>query len=402
MNDIQEIIQVFLDKHFPNRIESVERLDGGMMNYTYRFYFKDEPVSRSIDRLETSLNPSSLIMKIAFPSMSCDVNMTFPISRQEFEEKALNLFTNEQSEWSWNMSLVLRRNPCINIPHVWFREATKHVLIMDDCGHLPTLSQWLCTRDASSTFSSVRTHQYGEQLATFLLDMQISSRLSIYELQEHFHNEEVEQSILTHFVRTIGRSLDLSAITDADELAQAAVDHFEYYFSRTNNDVKVFAHGDLSPSAILINDTRANLSIIDWEFASTLSPAWDLAFLLSYFHSEVLIQPLHSFSLAFVHAFIDTYRQRARQRDVNWYHQKREQYLFAWSLGIIHGTLLINRATAIKWCSCEKKDCFHVCTILRLGADYLRRCRSGADSMTYTNMLKDPFLGRFFSFSVVN
>ena len=390
MNEIQRTIHLFLQEQFGDQVEKIQRLEGGMINYTYRLYFNNDSL------------PRSSILKFAFPSMSSDDNKIFPINRQDFEEKALNLFINRPNQWQNDISLVLDQNPYIMIPRVQFRDEKKHILIIDDCGEVIELQQWLCHRDCSSKSNIILSRQYGEQLATFLLDMQVASLPSINELEVHLHNEEIEQCILTYFVRTIGESLDLCEITGANELALVAIHHFEYYFSHMTNDVKVLAHGDLLPSSILINENRSKLAIIDWEFVNVLSPAWDLAFLLSYLHDALIHQPSDLCRLTFVHSFIDTYREKSKKQHVKWYEDEHEQYLFAWSLGIIHGTLLINQATTNRWCQCKETDCFHVRKILHLGAKYLHDCRSGANQSTYENISRDYFLGRFFHISIVD
>ena len=407
MDDVNTKLQALLHEHLENNVEKVDRLEGGMINYTFRLHLKNDFSSPSSENVDTHsfaaqvrrFQPTSLIMKMASPSMSFDASTPVPINRQTFEERALNLFHTATNDDSINLSVVLNRNKTIRIPRVWLRDKINNVLFMDDCGPLADMSQWLFCRE-SSFLRPKNLHlaqTFAEELATFIVDMQIVSLSCIDQLEAFLYNDEVQQCILTNYVRTIPKSLETCRILDADVLSAVAVEHFEYYFSHETTDGKVLVHGDLSPTAVLIHEHDSTLAIIDWEFCSALSPAWDPAFLLSYCHSAMVVSPIDEPHLrTFVHTFMNVYREAARKNAVSWYRDKRDRHLFAWSLGIVHGTLLINRASSVRWCICHDLNCSHVHTILQLGADYLRRCRSGPTQSTYHSISQDAFLGRLF------
>lgn len=142
----------------------------------------------------------------------------------------------------------------------------------------------------------------------------------------------------------------------------------------------------------LVHENNSTIAIVHWELAGVLSPAHDPAFFLA--HTRLFLH--YNLANESILHFMDVYRDNARAKDVSWYKNEHEQYLFAWHLGMIYGSTLLCSTGMKPCCPGEHRICCHKHSLIVLAVDYIRRCQLGPVKVTYDSMSNDPFLGRLF------
>jgi thiamine kinase-like enzyme len=414
MDDINAELEAFLKRHLADGVEMVERLQGGLTNYAFRLYLKNEmPISLSNNSnnhnllvLIQQLKPKSLIAKIAHPYVAAlGKEFRCTMNRQSTEEKALKLFgkfslrVNDTTETSVDLSSVLYRNKMIQIGRVWLYDEIDNVLILEDHGPLLNIAQCFISdnRLSSSEVAVTLAQMYGEQLGKFIIDLQVSSLPHIGQLELLLRNREEDQISYKETIDNIRNTCKTHEIPDSDEILTVLTTYCEHVISCASTDDWVLAHGDLWEGNLLVDERNLIVSIIDWELAAIRSPAYDLALLVGrtqvlHVVTDVLYEPI----LTFTNAFINAYRDNAKKGKVSWYEDEREQYLFAWSLGIVYGVILMSWWPFQKCCPVQNEICEHQRNSIIQGVDFIMRCRSGPDKTTYDFISRDEFLGRLF------
>jgi hypothetical protein len=276
---------------------------------------------------------------------------------------------------------------------------------MDDHGPIPTLAQWFSSEKTNpvlteSIITSAQT--YGEQLANFLVDMQVSSLPYIEQIEELLRNIELQGNLSKMVAISFEKLRTAHNLVDADEIASIFLRCFKYDTSRVPTDGQVLSHGDYNVLNFLLNEEKSTIAIIDWELAGVRSPAHDVALFLARAQVFSVINPKIQSAVSFMNGFMDGYRESAKKNDVKWYKNEHEQYVFAWYLAVAYGVALLRYSSAYKCCPPQDGVCAHQRSIATIGIDYIKRCRLGPEKATYDSTSSDPFLGRLFQASHTN
>ncbi|CAM5999997.1 unnamed protein product [Sphagnum balticum] len=327
------------------------------------------------------------------------------------EERALKLFNklpfqiDDTQSKLIDLSSVLKRNKTIRVSNVWLHDEIDNVLVIDDHGPLQTVTQWTLSEKTQPSLTKsmiVSAQAYGEQVANFLVDMQVASLPCIEQLELWFRNPELQESISKLAVASFERMRKTHNLLDADEIASIFVRCFQYDTLRAATDGQVFAHGDFNAPNFLVDEGNPILTVIDWELARVRSPAHDIAFFLARSQIFFVINPTNESMLSFTNGFMDAYRESAKKNEVRWYTNEREKYLFAWYLGVAYGVAMLRWGPTQQCCPVQDGICCHQSSIVAVGSDYIKRCRLGPEKDTYDAMSNDQFLGRLFQASHTN
>ena len=399
-------LNIFLNQyHLTEYIENLERLPGGLMNFTYRLYIKNGMKHISTMKLNDNnsfltlfhqLRPKSLIAKVTYPYIAhIGPDIPYPIIRQTNEVRALQLLNNNQIDNTMNdLSSIFNRHNTLKISRVWMHDEENNILIIEDQGQLPTMRDWFISKNQLLTKSIIDV--YAEQLANFVIDLQISSTKYIKTLKSMFNTVEAHQADFLEIptiIENIRSNYDLQNI---DEFWPVLSEYYQRVISNSDIDGQVFAHGDIWSSNILINEKDSTLVILDWEWAGVRSPGHDPGTLLSQSHIQMLNNPSNESLLCFINTFTDTYRENARRYKVSWYENEQEKYSFAWILSVLHTTNLLFWTTFLTCCPTEEKICCHRRCLVTEAIEYVRKCRLGPTKTTYDSILNDPLYGRLF------
>jgi aminoglycoside/choline kinase family phosphotransferase len=412
MDDASLKLEAFLTRQLPNCVEKVEHITGGFINFCFRIHIKQKLPSVSSDKSNNNtllasivqLKPKTLIAKIASDYFAgSEKTIPFSINRQRIEATALKLFNKmhpETDETKLNFTellSVVNRNKTIRVGNVFWWSKEDHILIMDDFGPVQTMAKWLISEQtkSSSTESMIASARaYGEQIANFLIDMQVSSLPYVEQLDPLFRDIELRKSMSSMLFSTFTKLHNIDNSIDEDEIKAIFSRCFQYNDSRAPTDGKVLAHGDFNAPNILVDEGNSILAILDWEFARINSPALDLCLFLARAHIALVRNPTNELILNLINTFMDTYRESAKKRDVSWYKNEREQYLFAWYLGVMHGFITMQYTIIEPCCQPQNGLCDHKRSLVAIGVDYIRRCRLGPEKITYDSMSHDQFIGR--------
>lgn len=413
MADVNRRLETFLNQHLPQCVEKVEQISGGLTNYTFRLHLKNELPSLTTNELNDNnlltiiyrVRPRSMIVKIAYPYMAAfDGPYKIPLERQATETRVLQMFhntsapTNDTKLESIDLSAVLYRNKTIRVGRVWFFSAVDHILVMEDLGPLPHMTQWM-TYDNQVTLATstpILARTYGEQLGNFILDIQVFSSYHTNQIDLSLYDPEVKSLHWKYIPSVLKNVCDIHGLPDADELVSILNRYCEHDLLRPAMNCQVLSHSDLWVGNILVDEDNQKLVIIDWEYAALRSPAFDLTLFLarSLVHEET--DPLYEPMINFTAGFIKAYRNGARKREVSWYKNECERYLFAWALGISYAAQLIDWLPFQKCCPFDDEKCCHRRVVVEKAANYLRRCHLGPVKDTYEFIFHDQVLGKLF------
>jgi thiamine kinase-like enzyme len=326
------------------------------------------------------------------------------------EARALKLFNkmpHEVDETKSNFTellSVLKRNKAIRIGYVWGWNEADHILIMDDFGPVQTMTKWLLsekTKSSSNESMIALAQRYGTELANFLLDMQISSLPCVEQLEPMFRDAELHESMTAMVLDTFGKLSGVDSSIDGNELMAIFGRCFQYDESLAPTDGKVLSHGDFNAPNILVDEGNSTLAILDWELARVQSPAHDLSLFLARARIQLVSHP-NELTPNFINAFMDTYRESATKKGVSWYTNERQQYVFAWYLGVVLGAAMLQWSLTEPCCGPPYALCDHKRTLFGIAIDYMKRCQLGPEKVTYDAMAQDQFAGRFLKASHTN
>ncbi|CAF1105710.1 unnamed protein product [Adineta ricciae] len=412
VNNMDTKLNKFLNQYnLTEYVEKFERLPGGLMNFTYRLHFNNVLEHTSTIKLNDNdnflilfhkLKPKSLIAKVTYPYIAhLGPEFPYPLIRQMNEKRALQLLNNNLShEVDKNMndlSSIFNRHKTLKISRVWIHDEENNILIIEDQGQLETMKDWFISTNNLLNKSIMDTiHAYGVQLANFVIDLQISSIKYVNYLKPMFNTVEAHKADFLEIpgiIENIRANYDLHHI---DELWPVVSQYYQQEISDLIIDGRVFAHGDIWSSNILINENDSTLTLLDWEWAGIRSPAHDPGTFLSHCHVQMLVNPSNEGLLCFLNTFTDTYRENAQRHKVSWYENEQEKYSFAWILGALHATNLLFWTTFLTCCSTEEKICCHRRCLVTAAVEYARKCQSGPNKTTYDSMLNDKLFGRLF------
>jgi hypothetical protein len=224
--------------------------------------------------------------------------------------------------------------------------------------------------------------------------MQISSLPCVEQLESLFRDVQLRESMTGMVLDTFGKMHNIDNSINGDEITAIFGRCFQYDESRAPTDGKVLSHGDFTAPNILVDEGNSILAVLDWELARVQSPAHDLSLFLARARIQLVSNPTNELILKFINAFMDTYRESAKKKDVSWYKNEREQYLFAWYLGVVHGAAILQWTLTEPCCQPQNGLCDHKHSLFAIAIDYMRRCQLGPEKITYDAMSHDQFIGR--------
>ncbi len=218
-----------------------EPLSGGLLNQVWRVPAKPAPV----------------IVKHAPPHVAADPSISLDPNRILFEAKALIALSPEGP-------LADVSRPETRAPHPLDLDRDAHVLVMEDVGQAPSLTEAIPNLPSPS--------QIGASLGNFIGRLHRQS-LDHSQLAADFQNQPVQETRLAVQYRAVRDLLRNAGTSDADTLGDKA----EALGQRLLQPGRCLVMGDLWPPSIRI--VPDGIRLIDWEFAHFGNPAQDLAHL---------------------------------------------------------------------------------------------------------------------------
>lgn len=232
MNEEQMIALVTGD--FGGRWSQATPLTGGLVNQVWRL----------------TGSTGSLIAKYAPPFVASRPEVPLSPLRLRFEALCLNHFGG-------------RTGP-VSSPRLLAYFKASGVVLMEDCGDLPSLSEALCE-------SAVDGAALGEWLRG------LHERTAGHsEFQALLRNKDVQEVRFEQQYCKVSSWLSAQGVQDAERLGGVA----EALGNRLLREGRCVIMGDLWPPSILVGSR--GLRIIDWEFAHFGSPVQDVAHLAAH------------------------------------------------------------------------------------------------------------------------
>ncbi|KAK9247939.1 kinase-like domain-containing protein [Lipomyces tetrasporus] len=323
----------------PFHIWSVQRISGGLVNFTVRAY---KVSSSAQDTIQKGLfdDYETLILKFAPPYIAA-LGESAPFSqvRQIVEANALSLFTPPLGPF-----ISLAQDSSVVVPKLLQHDAENHILILEDLGNLPTLSEYLTplSKRRQSQSDIAILHQIGWRLGQFLADLHSKSALDTLGTKtlKGFENPSMVKVVRESAVSPIVKYLEKFDIQDAEQLVQVVTEDFDRDLL---DEEKCFTVGDLWTGAILISEADFNgdvittneqvqsdvdgnepkLGVIDWEFSGAGAGVnGDMAQLFAHLHLHLLAaeqgSQLHDITAGLIESIADSYNQRSRLKRAIW------------------------------------------------------------------------------------
>lgn len=246
-------------------------LKGGNLNFIWRIPAK----------------PHNVIVKKAPPYIASQPDIPLDPERILFEGWALALFGSGGP---------LNQLTCDNVrpPELYATDETKHLLIMEDFGNLPNLSEWLCENDPGDA---------AERLGGFIGRLHLRT-FGNEELKKSFNNKSIQQT-----------RYDLQYDGAEDMLNSAGIADFGILGDEIRELGKKFLQpgicltmGDLWPPSLLMG--RETTGLIDWEFCHYGDPAQDVGHLQAHLWMQTQCAPNAVIAKRFKRFrsdFLDTY-----------------------------------------------------------------------------------------------
>ena len=209
-------------------VDTIQRLEGGLINFTYRITLQD--------------NPKSYILKYYPPYIASIPDVPLSSSRYFFERHALQKLP---------YLLKVSKTPS-------FITGTKSINIIEDKGILLSL------RDTHSTALI-------KKIAVWLADLHESTKSLSKKERDLWNNKDIQRSRKQNQYDSLANKID-------HPQAQKALRTLGQNLLQTGVCVIM---GDLWPSSILI-DNR-NFWVIDWEFSHFGRPLQDVSHICAHF-----------------------------------------------------------------------------------------------------------------------
>lgn len=234
-------ISSILSEQFPAfcPVTHLQALDGGNLNHVWRVKGQEQ----------------SLIIKWAPPHIASNPDVPLSPKRLDFEAHALGLFNKGEL-------LETLGTDQVRPPTRLHYDGQYHLLIMEDVGSLPSLTEWI---------QPGKHTEVGKTLGRFIGQLH---KLTVHNeiLGRQFNNEDIQR---TRF--------KVQYKPAADYLSKAGLDGVNS--NQVSKKTKTLGQkllepgrclvmGDLWPPSVLINEGR--LRIIDWEFVHYGRPLQDV------------------------------------------------------------------------------------------------------------------------------
>jgi 5-methylthioribose kinase len=203
----------------------------------------------------------SVILKYAPPHIAVDPDTPLDPSRLTIEARCLKALGAE----GW-LSDVVR--PTARAPRLLDVQEEPHVLLMEDCGPVPTLGRWLRSADPDAV--RARAPDVGRWLGGFIGRLHRRT-LDDANCATEFDNRSMQETRLSVQYRAVADMLRAGGVDDADALGERAAALGEDLLSPG----QCLTMGDLWPPSVLVGGD--GVRIIDWELAQYGRPFQDLA-----------------------------------------------------------------------------------------------------------------------------
>lgn len=216
----------------------LQRLEGGNLNFVWRWRGKDQ----------------NIIIKITPPYIASNPEVPLSADRLDFEANALQLFEAK----NLLHSLVSKR---IRPPQVLFYDSRKHLLVMEDVGDLPNLAQ--VVKEKPEEF------ELGKKLGRFIARLHLKTH-GDNDLADRFNNVDIQQTRLEVQYKSAAEYVKKVGIGDTERIEKKTKDLGQ----KLLGPGRCLIMGDLWPPSILVDERR--LRLIDWEFCHFGRPLQDV------------------------------------------------------------------------------------------------------------------------------
>lgn len=158
----------------------------------------------------------------------------------------------------------------VRTPRLLDCDLERGVLIIEDFGSIPDLTDWLGTTNDSRLAGNI-----GQEIGGFLGRLHLQSNEDP-EIASRVQNPAIQQTRLEVQYRAVGQLAAQANLGDASEIG-AKAEALGQSFNRRGH---VFIMGDLWPQSLLVS--RQQVGVIDWELAHWGWPAQDVAHLAAH------------------------------------------------------------------------------------------------------------------------
>ncbi|CAF1331837.1 unnamed protein product [Didymodactylos carnosus] len=260
----------------------------------------------------------------------------------------------------------------VQIPKVYHYDQTHHVLILQDCGDLPTLESVLLNTPPSIEVSA----QIGHALGEFLAKLHVWGRENEY-MKKTFENyiTPVTISLFTSYGKSDATEKEL-VLTNAEKLVlnEIVTSVIESMQQRETFTMGEFWRGnilvDIDPDTTMLRQ----IYIIDWEMARYGLPSHDVA----QFIPDFVMPPrfkYHLSSNALLSSFLLTYKKLCHldNQDIKTVATHVGMHIFVWANGF-----------ALKYGEDKKQ-------FVAIGTEYMMKAWAQDWSWLERSVIKDLF-----------
>ncbi|PGH17960.1 hypothetical protein AJ79_00859 [Helicocarpus griseus UAMH5409] len=412
--------EAYFRQHDPTATWSIRPLTGGIVNLTVRAVRlpQDQSTRRGGQNERQVLRGASkfsdhesLVLKYAPPYVALvGEHAPFDRVRQGVEATALALFSSEGPLES------LPVTSSVLVPRLIHHDEDSHILIIEDLGKLPPLSEYLSPSSPNANQSRYQMmlsdetfwRSSGRKPGHFFADLHSSSTIQAITQYvgaddlPNFKNPSMIDMVRDAAVSTIKGYLDRHGITDSLHLSRVVEQDYERGIS---DEERCFIVGDLWPGGILIGNPESctsvpKLGVIDWEFSGPgRGINGDMAQLLAHLHPYLLAakfcqpdSPTHRATLALIEGINGSYQALSSMNGGTIWIQGSSNTsnppdplspvarIFR-SAVILHGREIINNAIENDWsglCGNGKEKDEMVRSLVQTGVQLLRLARSNA------------------------
>lgn len=239
-----ENVRSFCNDHLQNdRVDSVERLSKGLMNYVWRVELK---------------NTDSRVVKYAPPYIATAEEVPLPTSRLDFERKAIEEVTER-----FNLDTLRLSLPGL---HQWHPEES--VLIESFIEDAQSLETYFRRQDEP-------LEKLGRILGRFIGRLHAETRYDS-ALSKSMNNAPIQKMRHQIQYQSVADWLE----TNIDDTGEQLATNIRSLGERFQEPGNCLIMGDLWPQSVLINDEGPWL--IDWEFSHFGHPAQDIGHLAAH------------------------------------------------------------------------------------------------------------------------
>jgi len=230
-----------ISKHLPDFSPAGElkKLSGGKLNHVWRLKAK----------------PKNLIIKYAPPYIANNPEVPLSPKRIRFGAEALELFEKKGRL----KGLVTTQ---IRPPHILLFDEEQHLLILEDIGEVPNITNWLV---------NIKNIAIGHLLGDFIGQLHRQT-LDDERLHRQFNNQDIQQTRLQVQYNPAAEYAAKAGIADTINIESKTKELGQKLLSMG----QCLVMGDLWPPSVLVSEGMT-IRLIDWEFVHFGRPLQDIA-----------------------------------------------------------------------------------------------------------------------------